>query len=265
MAGAQLIITGSAKNMVSCYHVDLSIIDVETTMAKRHLDVDIKYDTKLRNIIADKNDSVGNQRFGVGVRAGLAFEMNKAHEDMIGNEGVRPAEASPMTFVPTIEFFYKVSDTIKIQAEFSYFIKNGVTVKQFYDSSTGYHMDIDVMYSTIDIPLIVSWNFIQDPVSVEVFAGAYASLPASRANIQYAIVGPGTIQGSVDLSKVVFGVVAGFNAGYELGPGKIGLDFRFLNDFGSFEASGSINGVPFSGKVVERKALAASVGYTFSI
>ena len=262
MLGAQMIISAKASNMVSCYHIDIQLIDIETTLVKRHLVYDLKYDQNLRNIINGTSENIGSQKIGIGLRGGMSFEFNKAHEDMVGT-GPRPAEESPKAFVPTLTAFYRVTDTMKVQLELSY-LKNGIDVYGFYDDFSGYTLNIDVRYSTLDIPILVAWNFIQRPISVDIFGGAFVSLPVSTCNISYDIEGYGTLKGSVDVTGVYFGVVGGFDAGFRVGPGNVVVDARFFYDLMPSKAQGELLGDEPQG-LIYRKGIVVSAGYIFEI
>jgi len=263
MLGAKMIIAAKASNIVSSYHLDVQLIDIETTLVKRHLVYDIKFDTAFRNILSGSSDNIGSQKIGIGFRGGMSFEFNKAHEDMVGT-GARPAEESPKGFVPTLTAFYKVLDTLKIQLELSY-LKNGIDIYGFYDDSTGRIFNIDIRYSTLDIPILVAWNFIQKPLSVDIFAGAYVSIPVSTCNIVYEIKDEQKkIQGSVDVTGLVFGVVGGFDAGFRLGPGNLLLDARFFYDLMPSKAKGELLGDEPQG-LIYRKGIVVSAGYVFEL
>lgn len=264
MLGADMIIAASAKNMVSSLHVDIQLIDIETTLVKRHLTYDLKYDTQLKNIISGSTNAIGNQSIGIGLRFGSSIEFNKAHEDMIGTGGVRPAEKSPVGFVPTLSAFYRLNESFKVQAELSYFVNNGLSIIGFYDDYTGYILDIDISYSTLDIPVMLAFNFIQKPVSVDAFAGVYASIPVSTANISYGIEGYGTLNGAVNVVGASFGVLGGFDVGMRMGPGNLLLDARFIYDFKPSKAKGDILGTTEQG-LIYRKGIVVSAGYMFEL
>ena len=261
MLGAKMIIAASAKNMVSSYHVDIQLIDVETTLVKRHLVFDLDYDSNLMNIIKGSTKNVGSQKIGIGVRGGASIEFNKAHEDMVGTT-VRPAEKSPIGIVPTLSFFYRATETLKLQLEASFFMNNGIKVIGFYDEYTSRVLDIDVKYSTLDIPVLVSWTFIRRPMDVNVFGGAYASIPLGTANITYDIEDYGTLSGAVDITGVVFGVVGGFDFGFRIGPGNLVIDVRAFYDLKPSKAKGEIIGPEPQGLIYRRGAV-VSAGYVF--
>ncbi len=263
MVGAEMVISGTAKNMVTSYRVELSLIDVETALTKRHLSFDIDYDQNLRNIIKGKTSNVGNQKLAVGARGGIAIQMNKAHEDMVGTD-VRPAEESPMTIIGTFAFAFKVLDTVKVQAEVSYIKDNGIDIKDFPDDYSGDTMNITIRYSSIDIPLLLSWNFIQNPISVDVFAGGYISLPVSAVNmnIHYNLM-EDDVSGALKGVGIGYGFVAGFDVGVNLGPGKFVLDGRFNYNLTYVKAAGDIVGGTVG--VMYRKYIGVTAGYMFEL
>jgi len=59
-----------------------------------------------------------------------------------------------------------------------YIIGNGLHIDELGDTSW-----IDVEYDTIDIPLLLMWNFIQEPISADIYAGGYVSLPVGKTLI----------------------------------------------------------------------------------
>lgn len=250
MVGAQMIIVGSARNMVSYYQVDIKLIDLETTLVRRHLTYDISYDTELRNIIMGERDAIGSQRIGVGLRAGMTVGFNKAHVDMIG-EGVTPKEDSLFAQALSLAFSYTVIDTFKLQTELNFILNNGLEI-----SGLGADKEAAVRYSTLDVPLLINWQFIQSPLTVGILTGGYFSLPISKLTVTNNHGGA-----TLPLNGFLMGVIGGVNIGIPVGPGAIMVDVRYMHDFGSFTAlhEGVIRGV------AHRRALALSAGYTFQL
>lgn len=266
MLGAKMIIAAKASNMVSSYHLDIQLIDIETTLVKRHLVYDIKYDTAFKNIINGSSANIGSQKFGIGLRGGMAFEFNKAHEDMVG-EGLRPGEESPRSIVPTIAAFYRVLDNLKLQLEVSFVPSNGIDIKDLVteDDDKVYKWNIGIKYSTIDIPLLVAWNFIQKPVSVDVFAGVYVSIPVSSVQMSFYEQYSGyKVEGAVDSTGIVYGVVGGFDAGFKVGPGTLLVDARMFYDLVPSKAIGELLDNEEQG-LVYRRGVTASLGYMFEL
>lgn len=252
MVGADLVISGSARNMVDHYHIELKLLEVETGIVRRQRSYDLKYDSKLRSIIADKTSSIGTKRFSVSTRLGLAFEFNRAHDDMVG-EGVTPEEKSNTSVVLSATAGFRFLGTLKLCAEAGLFTNNGMTLK-----GMGYKMSVS--YKTLDLPVFVSWSFIEKPIEVSVYGGAYASFSVSDVSFK-------TDKGSanVNASGRVFGFLAGLNLSKEIGIGAITLDIRYLQDFDSLIVTGDFGeGVNDYG-LCYRKGIVVAAGYLFEL
>lgn len=263
MLGARMMIVAGSTGGVSSHGLDIQLIDVETTLVVRHLTYEIKYDAAFLNILEGGSSDIGDQRFSIGLRGGVSIGFNKAHEDMVGT-GTKPAENTPMAFVPTLAAFYRFTDTLKLQLGLSFCRDTGIDVLGLYDDSTGRLLDIHVAYSTLDVPVMVSWSFIRRPVEVSALVGAYVSLPLTAANISYSIEGYGDLKGSVDMDGFTFGAVAGFDVGFDLGPGRLVLDARVFYDAVPSKAKGELLGDEPQG-VMHRRGFVASAGYMFGL
>lgn len=263
MLGARMMVVAGSTGGVSSHGLDIQLIDVETTLVVRHLSYEIKYDAAFLNILEGGSSNIGDQRFSIGLRGGVSMGFNKAHEDMVGT-GTKPAEKTPLAFVPTLAAFYRFTDTLKVQLELSFCRDTGLDVLGLYDDSTGRLLDIHLSYSTLDIPVMLSWSFIRRPVEVSALVGAYVSLPLTAANISYSIEGYGDLKGSVDMEGFTFGAVAGFDVGFDLGPGRLVLDARVFYDAFPSKAKGELLGEKPQG-VMYRRGFVASAGYMFGL
>lgn len=263
MLGARMMVVADSTGNVSSHSLDIQLIDVETTLVLKHLTYEIKYDAAFLNILEGGSSNIGDQRFSIGLRGGVSVGFNKAHEDMVG-AGAKPAEKTSMAFVPTIAAFYRFADTLKVQLELSFCRDTGINVLGLYDDSTGRLLDVHVSYSTLDIPVMLSWSFIRRPVEVSALVGAYVSLPLTAANISYSIKGYGDLKGSVDMEGFTFGAVGGFDVGFDLGPGRLVLDARVFYDAVPSKAKGELLGDEPQG-VMHRRGFVASVGYMFGL
>lgn len=263
MLGARMMVVADSSGNVSSHSLDIQLIDVETTLVLKHLTYEIKYDAAFMNILDDGSSGIGDQRFSIGLRGGVSIGFNKAHEDMVG-AGAKPAEKTPLAFVPTLAAFYRFADTLKVQLELSFCRDTGIDVIGLYDDSTGRLLDIHLSYSTLDIPVMLSWSFIRRPIEVSALVGAYVSLPLTAANISYSIEGYGDLKGSVDMDGFTFGAVGGFDVGFDLGPGRLVLDARVFYDAVPSKAKGELLGEEPQG-VMFRRGFVVSVGYMFGL
>ncbi len=263
MLGARMMVVADSSGNVSSHSLDIQLIDVETTLVVSHLTYEIKYDSSFLNILDGGSSNIGDQRFSIGLRGGVSIGFNKAHEDMVGT-GTKPAEKTPLAFVPTLAAFYGFTDTLKVQLELSFCRDTGLDVLGLYDDSTERLLDIHLSYSTLDVPIMLSWSFIRRPVEVSALVGAYVSLPLTAANISYSIEGYGDLKGSVDMDGFTFGAVAGFDVGFDLGPGRLVLDARVFYDAVPSKAKGELLGDEPQG-VMHRRGFVASAGYMFGL
>jgi TolB-like protein len=252
MLGADMIIAGSGRNETGSYHIDLQLVDLSTTLVRRHATYDLVLDTDLRNILKGSSSSIGNQKIGVAVRLGYNFGFNKAHVDMVG-EGFTGKEESMNAVAPALSFSYRVLETLRLQVELDFMIGNGITV-------SGMGETVSVTYSTLDIPLIVSWNAIQSPLTLDIFGGAYVSLPISQVTVTQS-----NGAASVKLNGKVLGVLGGINVGYPVGPGYAVVDIRYINDFGTLTVTQTSGGVDSEAGLCYRKGLVISLGYSLNL
>lgn len=252
MAGADMVITGSARNMTDHYHLELKLLDVETGIIRRQKSYDLKYDSNLKGIMSNSTSGIGTKRFSVSTRLGFAFEFNRAHKDIIG-EGVTPEEKSNTSFVLAATAEARILRTLKLCIEADVFLNNGMTL-------TGMGETVTFSYKTLDVPAFISWTFIEKPVEVSVYGGAYASFAISGASFR---IDEGSANVLVD--GHVFGMLAGLNLSMNLGVGALVIDARYIQDFDSLILRGDFGeGVQDYG-LCYRKSITATVGYLFSL
>ena len=227
MLGADMIIVGKATNKGDYMKLELSLIDLSTTLVVRKEDWNIKYDDTLLSLMKGEGDTVGNKFFSVGLKGGMMFASNTPHEDMIGT-GVNPDVENGKPIVASLFFAVRPFGSLKIQTEVDLTWKNYLKI-----SGMGIPETI-IEYSSFEIPLMLSYEVIKRPVSVEVYGGAYISMPLGDLKLTLTDVGSATIK----LKGNTLGVVGGFTVGKDLGPGKLFADFRVMNDFDSFLVNG---------------------------
>lgn len=143
---------------------------------------------------------------------------------------------------------------------------------------SGMDLDTDILlkYTTLDVPLIFSYSLVQNPVRVDVYGGAYVSLPITDLNLE--LVDYKGAKGSVKLKSYTLGILGGLRVGKTLGPGEVFIDGRFSNDFDSLKIGGvfeytisdgetkSKKQVDLTGKkVAVRRGMVVSIGYAFSL
>ena len=267
MLGADMIIVGKATNKGDYMKLELSLIDLSTTLVVRKEDWNIKYDDTLLSLMKGEGDTVGNKLFSVGLKGGMMFASNTPHEDMIGT-GVNPDVENGKPIVASLFFAVRPFGSLKIQTEVDLTWKNYLKI-----SGMGIPETI-IEYSSFEIPLMLSYEVIKRPVSVEVYGGAYISMPLGDLKLTLTDVGSATIK----LKGNTLGVVGGFTVGKDLGPGKLFADFRVMNDFDSFLVNGKFVYHTYDGydkveheidlagsRLNTRKGATLTLGYQFSL
>lgn len=270
MLGADAIIVGEVTNNVSNLTIELKLIDLDTTLIKRIGTWSVKYDTTLKNLISDNSNKIGSQKVVVGVKGGALFLLSKPHEDMIGT-GVNPTVNNGIA--KSFEAFasYKVTESFKFQVGVGVSLNNEMKI-----SGMELDTDINLKYSTLEIPLTLSFAVIQNPIRVEIYGGGYISLPISDLNLE--LVDYMGAVGSVKLTSYTLGVLGGLRIAKTLGPGEFFFDGRFINDFDSLKIGGVFEYTVSDGeiktkkqvdltdrKVCIRRGAEVSIGYAFSL
>ena len=267
MLGADMIIVGKATNKGDYFQLELSLIDLSTTLVVRREDWNLKYDDDLLSIIKGEDDTIGNKFFSVGLKGGKMFASYTPHEDMIGT-GVNPDVENGKPIVASMLIAVRPFGSLRIQSEVDISYKNYLQIEGMGIPET------IIEYSSFEIPLILSDEILKRPVSGEVYGGACYSFPLGDVRLTLTDVGSATIK----LKGNTLGILGGFTVGTDLGPGKIFADCRFMNDFDSFLVNGKFvyhtqsgyetitHEIDISGsRLCTRKGATVSLGYVFSL
>jgi hypothetical protein len=253
--GATVIILGNGENMADYYRSNFRMLSVETREILVRFPVNIRYDPAMRRLLderAARSSGIGTTHFMIGGRLGAGFEINTADEDMTG-DGFSPKEKSNTAFNAVLYGAYRFNDVWAIQAELNFMLNNGMEI-----SGHGYTVKID--YPTLDIPLLVRWNFIQTPVAVGLVIGPYISLPAGKVNLSIDDKGS-----ALDMNGFTPGITGGFTLGYKLGPGNLAADLRYLNDFRSLYVREDFGDGMQDANICIRRSINITIGYEFSL
>jgi hypothetical protein len=259
--GAKAILLCTGENMVDYYRFNFRLLSVETEKVLTVSTIDVRFNSTIRRLINDKayrSSGIGTTHWLVGARLGPGIEFNTADEDMV-DDGFSPKEESNTAFNATLYGAFRFNDMWSVQPEINFMVNNGMKIGDEYDEYSA-----NVSYTTLDIPLLVRWNFIQSPVLAGVIIGPYISLPISKVKTEF--VGEGTIE--LDAEWFNFGVTGGFSIGYKVGPGCFIADLRFLHDLNdafnlrSIQVREETNGVSLS-NICIRRSLNITIGYEF--
>jgi hypothetical protein len=250
--GATAIILGSGENMADYYRLSFRMVSVETGEIRARVSVNVRYDSAMRRLLGERVSGIGTTHFMAGIRLGPGFEINTADEDMVG-DGYSPNEKSNTAFNATLYGAFRFDDVWSVQAELNFMINNGM-------ETSGRENVVNIGYATIDIPLLVRWNFIQSPVMVGLVLGPYVSLPMGRLNLS--VDGRGA---ALDTKGYSLGIAFGFALGSKLGPGSLAADIRYINDFGTIYVHEDFGEGPQDANICIRRSINITVGYEFSL
>jgi hypothetical protein len=251
--GWQSIVLGLGENMADYYHMQFRMINMESAEIQTQISQKVKYDAAMRRLLAGTDsNAIGNTHFVIGGRLGAGFEINTADEDMVGS-GYSPKEKSNIAFNAVLYGGYRLNLLWSVQTELNFMINNGQEI-----SGQGY--TVTVAYSTLDIPLLLRWDFMQSPLKAGILLGPYVSLPIGKLNLSQRERGS-----ALDMRGISWGISGGFVFGYKLGPGFLVADVRFLHDFVSLTVREDFGDGMQDAKIGIRRSINISLGYEFSL
>ncbi|MDR1230667.1 MAG: hypothetical protein LBK61_04610 [Spirochaetaceae bacterium] len=255
--GAAAIILGSGENMADYYRLSFRMVSVQTREILARVSVNVRYDSAMRRLLDGRADGsgIGTTHFMAGVRLGAGFEINTADEDMVG-PGFSLKEESNTAFNAALYAAFRFNGVWSVQAELNLMRNNGMEISGDGDGS-GFRID----YPTIDIPLLVRWNFMQSPVAAGILIGPYISYPAGKLNLS----ADGNRGRGLDMKGHTLGIAFGFALGYKLGPGSLSADVRYINDFGSLYVHEDFGEGPQDANICIRRSINITVGYELAL
>ncbi len=130
-----------------------------------------------------------------------------------------------------------------------------------------YIMKGKISYSSLDVPLLAGYTFAKGNFRVTPQIGPYLSLPigtlkydVERIENDDILLSNDTYSESLDItSKILFGVMGGFNVGYKVGRGLINFDARFMSDFNPLKVGEAKKGV----SILTRRKTTFGLNYVF--
>lgn len=253
--GATAIILGNGENMADYYRLNFRMLSVKTTEILVQISINVKYDFTIRRLLNDNtynSSGVGTTHFMIGTRLGTGFEINTADEDMVGT-GYSPKEKSNIAFNATLIGAFRFNDVWSIQPEINIMVNNGMEI-------SGHDNTVKIEYTTIDIPLLLRWNFIQSPIVAGIMVGPYISIPLGKLNLSI-----GDRGSALDTAGYTFGITGGFVIGVKAGPGHFVFDMRYLNDFKSLYVYEDFGEGLQKANICIRRSVNVTVGYELSL
>jgi len=173
----------------------------------------------------------------------------------------RPSRDPELNFAFAIYGNYAITSRISLQAELNFMISQGYEL--FFPrpagSTTVTSREVDVNYSSLDIPLLLRINFLDSPAMFGIQAGPHVSIPLGRLEVYADYMG---YIARYDIATfATFGATAGLFGGLQAGPGRVIGDLRFIFDFTDLEVRSPAGGRETA---MQRRALAFMIGYEIS-
>lgn len=187
--------------------------------------------------------------FGIGAGTSLVFP-----------EGT-PEESKPDTSVLLggggglyVRYNLPMLSALGFQTELDILAGNGIGIKSESPFGT---VEMSVSYTSLELPILVTYDFNVGPVTLTALVGPHLSFPLGKVKQEMKVAGiTGESEGVID-SKALFGMTFGMAVGFPVGPGSIVGDVRYLNDFSKVISSY----MGTTDDCVTRRSLNISLGY----
>ena len=199
-------------------------------------------------------------QFTVGGRIGGVLGFSESFTDIenllrpyFSNQDARISVEPELNFTFALYGNYAITSRLSVQAELNFMFSQGYELAAPRQQRGSYSFDIG--YNSVDIPLLLRFNFLRSRSMFGIMAGPHISIPIGRLEIYDNREESYFDELSID-SSFTFGLTAGLFGGFRAGPGRVVGDLRFIFDFDSLQADGM--------DFVRRRAVALSVGYEIS-
>lgn len=122
------------------------------------------------------------------------------------------------------------------------------------------------VYTSIDIPLLITYRIPFEVLGLTLGVGPNFSIPLGKIRQQgFGIFNNSSYNESVELDHFIMGMAASISLDYNVGPGNVLLEARYLNDFmPATIRTVSKTDVVHHTKIMTRRALQLSVGFAVS-
>ncbi|MDR2662938.1 MAG: PorT family protein [Treponema sp.] len=190
--------------------------------------------------------------FFAGAKLGAEFGFSKVTGDVkkwADNLSVSYDEKSKFAF--TLGFYggYGITDKFAILAEMDMYFGQGIKL----DFSIA---EYTVRYSSMDVPILLRYAFVQSKAAFGFQAGPYFSFPLS-AEEEFSGAWQRTGTNDFDTEGINFGALGGLFLSYPAGRGRIVADLRFLFDFTPLK---DVNDM----EILNRRGVVLTIGYEYS-
>ena len=197
-----------------------------------------------------------------GARAGMLFGFHSFSDefrrlfDAASELPINISDRALNNFNLAIFGSYAFTNNFSVQAELIYMINQGMEISA---RLLGFGSTVRGTYSSLDIPILLKYSFINAPAKLGVLGGPHVSLPLGYFELKETGIGFGPLVGEYGVGFPTFGITVGLFGGFPVGPGRITGDLRYLMDFTYLKIR------PFGEDidVAARRGISAGIGYEF--
>ncbi|MDR2181944.1 MAG: PorT family protein [Treponema sp.] len=199
-------------------------------------------------------------RWTVGGRLGAGFAFNalegdfKSEYDKLWGESFSYDDSSNWVFAASVYGGYTILPKFSIQAELGLMVNNGIKI-DVKDSVSDGSLEIKGSFTSLELPILARYDFLDGPFTLGVLAGPYVSIPLGKFKTD--TTGEDLNESENYSINTRLGITVGVAAGYQVGPGSIVADLRFLNDFTPI----NIDKDGFEADVFTRRGINLTLGY----
>lgn len=183
-----------------------------------------------------------------------------------------PVPAEPVLPVPEtrlgggglfVRYNMPFLSSLGIQTGLDVLANNGYKVEAAKTiSEKTYSASISATYTSLELPILVTYDIGLGPVTLTLLLGPNISFPINKMKIttSSSIITDrsGTNEWNI-ANKAIFGITGGAAVALRLGPGSLVTDIRYINDFTPVKAGEKDSENPMD--LFTRRALALSLGY----
>lgn len=199
------------------------------------------------------------KRFAAGVKFGAGFQINNADADAVG-KGFSPKEKSNVAFIFDVYAAFRFNQFFSLQAGLNIVANNGMEIDGLKGNGNQ-RLKAKFSYTSLDVPLLVRFDFLQNPFAVGIVAGPYISIPVSKVKLDAGSLGAS----SLDSTGIAVGIALGITATTpKVWRGRFIFDVRYINDFMPLKVREDFGGGTQDANIMIRRAVNLTAGYEFS-
>ena len=203
--------------------------------------------------------SYGQESFAVEITGGIrgAFTMNLGTKltDEEGDPDYKTVVGGGAALYVNFGIAQLGSGMFGIQPEVGLYFNNGVEVE-----SKTFGVKGTTTANSVDIPVLFTYSMPISSIKLGLGFGPYISIPYGIED-EIEVIGVGKTKQKYDSISAPFGLAFDVNCGFNVGPGALVVDVRYLLDLGKTRGEYTELGTTYKDSLYKRGALAIGLGY----